>query len=163
MESAGTGDTDVSVITVGSAVTVGDFVRRLFELRFRSAAEDILRYGHYRGWLEDQDERHPEAPLNRQTAARIIHQFLQIECYIPDLQDITPATRLKDLYTCRVCANHIAQVYTRGIMNAQEFVADDHNTVLLFNHLAPVSTTEAETIYQKITEVFQLLNLSLNS
>ena len=128
-------------------ISVGEFVSRLFEIRFRSAADNILRYGHYRGWLEDQDERHPEAPLNRQTAARIIHQFLQIECNIPDLQDITPATCLKDLYTCRVCANHIAQVYTRGIMNAQEFNTDDQGTVLLFNHLAPVLKSEAETIF----------------
>ena len=33
--------------------------------------------------------------------------------------DISGAAALKDLYDCRVCANHVAQVYTRGIMDAK--------------------------------------------
>ena len=127
-------------------VTVGEFVSRLIETRHQNAdlsLTELLRYGHFRGWLEDQDERYPNATLNRQTAARIIHQFMKIECGLPDLADISPATKLRDLYTCRACAEHIAQVYTRGLMPAE----------LFFNHLAPVTTTEAQLILEKLLQL----------
>lgn len=143
-------------------ISVGDFVTRLFALRPRPAEGEsalslpqLLRYGHFRGWLEDSDESHPEAPLNRQTAARITHMFLLIECGLPDLPDITPATALKDLYTCRACANHIAQVYCREIMGAKkEEPAFPDSSALFFNHLATVSNAEADDI---LSELEQLL------
>ncbi len=131
-------------------MTVGDFVVQLWlECRGVTLTQsELLKYGHFRLWLEDSDERHPESPLNRQTAARIIHQFLRIECGLPDLLDITPAQELKDLYTCRVCANHIAQVYVRKIIPAQEY--DD--CTLIFNHLEPVSKNEACEYIRKIQQ-----------
>lgn len=126
-------------------ISVGNFVSRLFatctnpaENKPSLSLPELLRYGHFRGWLEDQDERHPQAPLNRQTAARIIHMFLLIECGLQDLSDITPATNLKDLYTCRACANHIAQVYCRGIMEANED--------LFFNHLELMTGKETNAV-----------------
>lgn len=126
-------------------ISVGNFVSRLFatctnpaENKPSLSLPELLRYGHFRGWLEDSDERHPQAPLNRQTAARIIHMFLLIECGLQDLSDITPATNLKDLYTCRACANHIAQVYCRGIMGANE---DS-----FFNHLELMTGRETDAV-----------------
>ena len=113
---------------------------------------ELLRYGHFRGWLEDSDERHPENFLNRQTAARIIHQFMVVELGVPDIADIREAEKMRDLYTCRVCANHIAQVYLRGIMRAQEIEGVDGllsgeagaaQSVLIFNHLGRVTQSEA--------------------
>ena len=142
---------------VGVGIGVGEFVKNLIDkagaepLRELPLAE-LLQYGHLRGWLEDQDERHPEASLNRQSAARIIHQFLRIECKLPDLQDISSATRLKDLYTCRVCANHIAQVYARGIMNAEE-IEDNGQLVLIFNHLRLVTKKECEKILETLPHI----------
>ena len=142
-------------------ISVGNFVERLFALYPGStkgktllSLPEILRYGHFRGWLEDSDERHPQAPLNRQTAARIIHMFLLIECGLQDLADITPATTLKDLYTCRACANHIAQVYCRGIMDAKKEEPDSRDSsAYFFNHLAPVSITEATCILSKLEKL----------
>ena len=142
-------------IGVCVCVDVGEFVKALID---KAGAEplrklpltDLLQYGHLRGWLEDQDERHPETPLNRQSAARIIHQFLWIECKVPDLADISSATCLKDLYTCRVCANHIAQVYARGIMDAEE-IEDNGQLVLIFNHLRLVTKEELNEIINKTT------------
>lgn len=141
-------------------ISVGQFVSRLFELRFQTTTttgtttESILRYGHFRGWLEDQDERKPAAPLNRQTAARIVHLFLLIECEVPDLPDISPATRLRDLYTCRACAEHIAQVYTRGIMDAKkEEPGFSDSSELFFNHLVLVSKAEASDILSKLEQL----------
>ena len=136
------------------AICVGEFAMLLFGLKTKggtadyAATEDLLRYGHYRGWLEDQDERQPQAPLNRQTAARITHEFMRIELQIPDLADITPATKLKDLYTCRVCANHIAQIYTRGIMGAEKNEEPElsDSSYLFFNHLKLITKDEAYKI-----------------
>jgi len=113
---------------------------------------ELLRYGHFRLWLEDQDEAHPENPLNRQTAARILHEFLRIECGLDDLQDITSATQLKDLYTCRVCTNHIAQVCARCLMLPQEISTTD-NSQKIFNHLELVKKGEVLEILGRVKEV----------
>ena len=144
------------------AICVGEFARLLFGLKTKGgtaespATEDLLRYGHYRGWLEDQDERQPQAPLNRQTAARITHEFIRIELQIPDLADITPATKLKDLYTCRVCANHIAQLYCRGIMDAKKEEPDStDSSQLFFNHLELMTKEEALTVIANCEAVKQ--------
>lgn len=138
-------------------ISVGDFVSRLFAIKHKEIAQDkLLRYGHFRGWLEDSDERFPQAPLNRQTAARIIHQFMKIECGLSDLSDITPALVLKDLYTCRVCTNHIAQVYTRKIMKGEpDLSSGSDSPSIFFNHLALVSESEALKILE---ELFKLIS-----
>ena len=114
---------------------------------------ELLRYGHFRGWLEDSDERHPETLLNRQTAARIIHQFMVVELHVSDIADISAAKKLRDLYTCRVCANHIAQVYARGIMGAEEVLLGDAaatQSILIFNHLGRMSYREVQKIISSI-------------
>jgi len=142
-------------------ISVGNFVSRLFatctnpaENKPSLSLPELLRYGHFRGWLEDSDQRFPDAPLNRQTAARIIHMYLLIECGLPDLADIKPAAAFKDLYTCRVCANHIAQVYCRGIMGTKkEEPAFSDSSQLFFNHLAIVSKTEAHNILIKLEQL----------
>ena len=138
-------------------ISVGDFVSRLFAIKHKEITQDeLLRYGHFRGWLEDSDERFPQAPLNRQTAARIIHQFMKIECGLSDLSDITPALVLKDLYTCRVCTNHIAQVYTRKIMKGEpDLTSGSDSPSIFFNHLALVSESEALKILE---ELFKLIS-----
>ena len=165
-------------------ITVGEFVEMVWGLRTecgvdtecvpdtecggaaRSAAahasltqSELLRYGHFRGWLEDSDERHPESLLNRQTVARIIHQFMVVELHVSDLADISAAEKLRDLYTCRVCANHIAQVYARGIMGAEEIgeaglslseVPAATQNVLIFNHLGRVTFREAREAMERL-------------
>ena len=135
-------------------ISVGNFVSRLFALhptqtegKTPPSLPELLRYGHFRGWLEDQDERNPAAPLNRQPAARIVHLFLLIECGLQDLSNITPANNLKDLYTCRACANHIAQVYCRGIMEANE---DS-----FFNHLELMTGRETDVVIANCEAVKQ--------
>ena len=116
---------------------------------------ELIHYAHTRGWLEDQDERFCEKNLNRQTAARILHQFMKIELRVPDLQDISPANILADLYTCHTCVNHIAQVFLRGIMDAQ-FIERDGNEYKIFNHLEEMTLEESKNclkrLYSKIQE-----------
>ena len=147
-------------------ITVGEFVEMVWELRAgyggvvqsevstaSLSQPELLRYGHFRGWLEDSDERHPESLLNRQIAARIIHQFMVVELYMSDVADISAAEKLRDLYTCRVCANHIAQVYARGIMGAEEVLSGDAaatQSILIFNHLGRMSYREAREAMERL-------------
>ena len=116
------------------------------------SAGELLHYAHTRGWIEDQDERFCDKSLNRQTAARILHQFMKIELGVPDLQDISAANILADLYTCHTCVNHIAQVYLRGIMEAQT-VERDGKEYKIFNHLEEVSEEEAILILKRVSAI----------
>ena len=68
------------------------------------------------GLLEEQDVLAGSRPLERRTAARIVHQFLVSICKEADETDWGEAKNLLDLYDCRTCANHVAQVYAKGIM-----------------------------------------------
>ena len=147
-------------------ITVGEFVEMVWGLHAGCGGvalgeganaslsqPELLRYGHFRGWLEDSDERHPESLLNRQIAARIIHQFMVVELHVPDLAEINAAEKLRDLYTCRVCANHIAQVYARGIMGAEEVLPGDAaatQSVWIFNHLKRMSFNEAREAMERL-------------
>ena len=89
-------------------ITIKDFVTLL--------SQKDLAYAHARGWLEDQDERFCDNLLDRRTAARILHRYMKIELGVPDVQDISAANVLADLYTCRACVNDVAQMFVRGIM-----------------------------------------------
>ena len=113
---------------------------------------ELLPYAHTRGWLEDQDERFCDKNLNRQTAARIIHQFMKIELGLPDLPDITSANLLADLYTCHTCVNHIAQVYLRGLMHAQT-VERDGVEYTIFNHLELMTEEEITFLFSQLPQV----------
>ena len=130
-------------------ITVEKFVHLLWK-KFFSQKENLLNYGHVYGWLEDEDERFKDELLNKKTAARIIHNFMQKELNIPDSPDIEKAKELLDLYTCRVCTNHIAQVYVKNIMPAEEY-EQNGNIGLIFNMLKVLSYEEAEEIIQNLT------------
>ena len=136
-------------------ITIKKFVKFLastFPQVFPAGEPDFLRYGHLHGWLEDQDERFCDKNLNRQTAARILHQFMKIELGVPDLSDISPANLLADLYTCHTCVNHIAQVYLREIMEAQT-VERDGKEYKIFNHLEEVSEEGAILILKHVSAI----------
>lgn len=132
--------------------TINNFVLSLwnrcgYKIIDENLLPHLLLYGHKRGWLEDSDETNPHKPLDRRTAARIVHQFMKIEMHIPDETDISQAENLKDLYTCRVCANHIAQVVVKKIM--QPVLVPDEKTYI-FDSLAIVTKQEQEQIIKKI-------------
>ena len=95
------------------------FIKRLLEV-FGEDTGDIFSNGLENGWLEFEDKLYHEDEISRKNIARIIHMYLLKVKGISDLQDISKADELRDLYDCRVCANHIAQVYLRDIMSAKE-------------------------------------------
>lgn len=129
-------------------ITIEEFVTALWQCH-KEPITSLLHYGHLRGWLEDQDEREPHSILVKRTAARILHQFMKIELKIPDLVDISPADELKDLYTCRVCVNHVAQVYLRNLMSSEE-ILQGNETIRIFNMMKTVSEEETFELVRKI-------------
>ena len=57
--------------------------------------------------------------MERRNAARIIHLFVRDIKGVKDEPDISESYIIKDLFDCRICANHIAQVYLKGIIEAR--------------------------------------------
>lgn len=112
--------------------------------------QNFVDYGRHRGWLEEQDVNLGDGVggsffLDRRSTARIIHEFLRIEFAIPELRDWSHAHKLKDLYDCRVCAKHVAQMVERNIMPPLE---TDR-----FMLLRPVSEAELPEIINRINKV----------
>lgn len=114
-----------------------------------SGNADLMSY-RKAGWIEEQDVIGKDEELDRRTAARIIHMFMKKILGIRDLKDITPAYGLKDLFDCRVCAAHIAEVYIRGIIQPI-----DMNGMLIFDVFRSVSEEEAEKMIAVLNEVWQ--------
>ena len=66
--------------------------------------------------------------------------------------DISGAKDLKDLYDCRVCANHIAQVYLRGIMDAGNLALQGE--VYFFD---PESIDNDETVLEQLRRAAEIV------
>lgn len=143
-------------------MTVFEYVDNLYSAFFTQLSENLLHYGHVRGWLEDQDETFPQTLVDKRTAARITHMFMKIELHIEDCPHLHAAMELRDLYTCRVCVEHVAQMYVRGIMTADEEQggqssfeqSEQGGQPLLFNHLKLIEFSDANAIISKIKAIF---------
>lgn len=91
----------------------------------------------------------------RRAAAEIVHGFLKDVLKEKDIADISPAAVLRDLYDCRVCVNHIAQVYLKGIMDPVEIRglgADGDESLLIFDGRGILSKKEAEEIIKRVKD-----------
>lgn len=75
-----------------------------------------LDYALYKGIIEDYDVTNRTNPIERRAAARIVHEALLTEFSERDEDEWSAAEKLLDLYSCRTCVIHIAQVYVKGIM-----------------------------------------------
>ena len=110
-------------------------------------ADKGMALARQHGWVETQDLLEAKGAVKRQTAARILHEFLWRELGEKDLTDISSAAVLKDLYDCHACVNHIAQVYSKGLMPA---VCEG-----LFGMRECVTTEQAGAIAEKVEQRFQ--------
>lgn len=106
---------------------------------------DIIRRGRAAGWLEEQDLI--GAYLERRTAAAILHRFLLTELEEPDEDSWGEATKLQDLYDCRTCVNHVAQIFAKGIM--KEYQQTDKR---VFGMREPLWEEECEQILKRVFE-----------
>lgn len=57
-------------------------------------------------------------PADRRELAKEIHLYLKKELREEDEENWSAAGELLDLYDCHTCVEHIAQVYSKGIMTA---------------------------------------------
>ena len=110
--------------------------------------EQRLQEGRIRGWIEEQDLLNLEEALDRRAAARILHMYLRIVRGVKDAEDITQAYALRDLFDCRVCANHIAQVYVRGIMESVKI-----GDMTVFDVYGKVTKEEAEAYFERVKNI----------
>ena len=113
-------------------ISIGDFIRLLKD---SYDMEDVsFESFRKRGWIEEEAEE----MLDRRTAAMLIHLFMRDMLGIEDIRNINEAYKLRDLFDCRVCAGHIAQVYLRGIIDA-EMIGD----MYIFDSFRGVTSEEA--------------------
>lgn len=129
---------------------VSDFIRRLYQLKEGEDGTDPAEQALREGWVSAEDVYNAERSLDRQTAARIVHGYIRIVQGAEDLPDITAASFLRDLYDCRLCVNHIAQVCLRGIMDARKIPGISDRGFFIFDHRAEVSEEEAEEIISRL-------------
>ncbi|MCR5846962.1 MAG: hypothetical protein K6G75_02425 [Lachnospiraceae bacterium] len=111
-------------------------------VRFSGISEDELLK---KGVLKTGDFLDKNELIDRKNVARILHNYLRIVLKEKDEEDISKAYILKDLFDCRVCANHIAQVYLKGIMDAENL-----NGLVIFDVFGKVREDETEDYFRKI-------------
>ena len=120
---------------------------------FGKEHEDVFSRGLEKGWLEYEDKLYSEDPIVRKNAARIIHMYLLKEKGMSDLPSIKEAEVLHDLYDCRVCANHVAQVFMRGLMDAKDLAVK--GGFLVFD---PEGIDDDETVLEQLRRAARLVN-----
>ena len=101
------------------AITTLEFVEALWSAFAPDRSGEGIRVGVSHGWLSPQDAKLSGEPLRRNTAAAILHEFLLAERGERDEEDWGAAKNLRDLYDCRVCVAHVAQVVAKGIMTTR--------------------------------------------
>ena len=79
-----------------------------------------MDYALHKGIIEDYDLTNRSNPIERRSAARIVHEALLTEFLERDEDKWSTAQKLIDLYSCHTCVMHIAQVYVKGIMLGRE-------------------------------------------
>lgn len=126
----------------GDFVTTEEFISLIVKQSVKE--QDLFAYGRSAGWLEEQDESSAKKKVERRQAARIVHEFLRRECREKDEADWSAARKLKDLFDCRACVNHVAQVYVKGIMGARDQV---------FYMTGGIERAEAEEIGKRIFDI----------
>lgn len=87
----------------------------------------------------------PDNPLEKRDAARIIHFFLRQTKIESDEPEWDKAKKLKDLYDCHTCVDHVAQIYVKGIISvAYEDVFGMRNNI---------TDKEAEEIINRVFNI----------
>ena len=128
-----------------NTISTGRFTQLLYDMeRLDGESAFILRK---KGRIEESDVIYADRAIDRKTAARLLHIYIRDEIGEKDEADITPATSLKDLYDCRVCAGHIAQVYIKGIMEPAKL-----DEVYIFDGNGLVDEKEAYTYIERVKD-----------
>ena len=92
--------------------------------------------------------------MTRGDLAKMLHQYIKNDKGIRDIDDISGAAVLKDLYDCRVCVDHIAQVYLRGLMDAF-FIPGKPEGFYIFDRERKVMREEFDETICRIRELMR--------
>lgn len=128
-------------------ISTEQFLCLLYDKQLKEEEINSLRR---MGIIEEYDIINLGKPIVRKSAARIIHEYLIKELKKEDLEDISGAAVLRDLYDCRVCVNHIAQVYLRGIMKGKAIPGLSENGFIIFDANSVLELDEAILLKNKI-------------
>lgn len=128
-------------------ISIEQFITALLErAEITTLDNDGVAYAYRQGWLQEQAVTGKDRPLQKKQCACIVHDFLRIEKKEPDEIDSGPAGKLQDLFDCRVCAGHVMQVYTKGIMDGYRNTDGRY----IFGMEDGVSKALAEQILQRV-------------
>lgn len=134
-----------------SRITTRQFLILLKEnLKTEGTYEDFLFFGRKRGWLEESDQNNAEKPIQKMAVARIVHQLLRIELGEKEEEHWEAAMKLKDLFDCHTCVNHIAQVTVKGIILPRVISSSGKETEYLFGAGDFVTVREAKEILLRV-------------
>ena len=101
--------------------------------------------------LETEEYRYRRnQECRRADAARILHRYLSEIKKLPDLTDFSPLKDIKDLYDCRICANDIAQVLLRMIMEPVKIPTGETSYITIFDHETKITRVEAERAISRV-------------
>lgn len=115
--------------------------------------DELFREAYIMNVIDNQDYLHPDDYITRKAAARIIHHTLLYLLDEIDVSDIRPANVLVDLYDCRTCVLHIAQVYCKGIMGSKTITdKSSGKTFEIFDMNSGIEHEEMKQIISKIWE-----------
>lgn len=117
----------------------------------KNIKQDRIEYGRRRGWLDGQDALFLYKDIDKKNASRIVHDFIRKELKEQDEADWNNAKKLKDIYDCHVCVNHVVQVVEKGIITPRQ---ED-----VFGMSDMLSSSEGNEIVERIFDV-QLRALS---
>ena len=135
-----------------SQVTTAQFTTMLIRSRYGDMppagghwASGYLKSAYDQEVIIANDFDEPDTPLERRFAARIGHEALVKLFGEADEPDISVAEEtLPDLYSCRTCVWHVAQLYIKGIMIGRP---DG-----LFHNDDILTRAEAAIVIMKITD-----------
>ena len=132
---------DIEVTTTEEFITILlEREKNIVRLGTEKLCCDNMQYALQRGIAEHCDIVNASKAIERRAAARIVHNLL-LELGEKDEKNWSAAKKLLDLYHCRTCVIHIAQVYAKGIMKE----ANDE----LFQPEMLLSKLEAENIAKR--------------
>lgn len=113
--------------------------------------DELFREAYTMNVIDNQDYLHPDDYITRKAAARIIHHTLLYLLDEIDVSDIRPANVLVDLYDCRTCVLHIAQVYCKGIMGSKTIIdKSSGKTFEIFDMNSGIEHEEMNKILSKL-------------
>lgn len=96
--------------------TIENFLKLIFDRLSEKEKETFLSLkGDKIGFFSEYD---PDWELERRYAACIAHEILSSVLKEADEKNLSKAYELLDIFECRSCTGHIAQIYEKGIMTA---------------------------------------------